>query len=100
MRSIAKGLPRQPKKDRHFAAMSYADVPAFIEKLRERESVGRVALEALLLTAARSGEIRGACWSELDLQNRIWSVPAEHMKMGRTHLVPLSDAAVAVFEEK
>lgn len=98
MRSIAKGLPRQPKKDRHFAAMSYADVPAFVEKLRERESVGRVALEALILTAARSGEIRGACWSELDLQNRIWSVPAERMKMGRTHLVPLSDAAVAVFE--
>lgn len=98
MRSIAKGLPRQPKKDRHFAAMSYADVPAFIEKLRERESVGRVALAALILTAARSGEIRGACWSELDLQNRIWSVPAERMKMGRTHLVPLSDAAVAVFE--
>ena len=98
MRSIAKGLPRQPKKDRHFAAMSYADVPAFVEKLRERESVGRVALEALILTAARSGEIRGACWSELDLENRIWSVPAERMKMGRAHLVPLSDAAVAVFE--
>ncbi|WP_308222978.1 Arm DNA-binding domain-containing protein [Sphingomonas sp. J344] len=55
MRSIAKGLPRQPKKDRHFAAMPYADVPAFIERLRERESVGRVALEALILTAARSG---------------------------------------------
>jgi integrase len=98
MRSIAKGLPRQPKKDQHFAAMSYADVPTFVEKLRERESVGRVALEALILTAGRSGEIRGACWSELDLQNRIWSVPAERMKMGRTHLVPLSDAAVAVFE--
>ncbi|UUY01425.1 integrase arm-type DNA-binding domain-containing protein [Sphingomonas sp. J315] len=98
MRSIAKGLPRQPKKDRHFAAMPYADVPAFIERLRERESVGRVALEALILTAARSGEIRGACWSELDLKNRIWSVPAERMKMGRTHLVPLSDEAVAVFE--
>lgn len=98
MRSIAKGLPRQPKKDRHFAAMSYADVPAFVEKLRERESVGRAALEALILTAARSGEIRGACWSELDLENRIWSVPAERMKMGRAHLVPLSDAAVAVFE--
>jgi len=88
MRSIAKGLPRQPKKDRHFAAMSYADVPAFVEKLRERESVGRVALEALILTAARSGEIRGACWS----------VPAGRMKMGRAHLVPLSDAAIAVFE--
>jgi integrase len=96
MRSIAKGLPRQPKKDRHFAAMPYADVPAFIEKLRETEPVGRVALEALILTAARSGEMRGACWSESDLENRIWSVPAQ--RMGRTHLLPLSDAAVAVFE--
>jgi integrase len=98
MRSIAKGLSRQPTKDRRFAAMSYADVPALIEKLRERESVARVALEALILSAARSGEIRGACWTELDLENRIWSVTAERMKMGRGHLVPLSDAAFAVFE--
>lgn len=60
MRSLSKGLPRQPKKDGHFAAMPYADVPAFVEKLGERESVGRLALEALILTATRSGEIRGA----------------------------------------
>lgn len=98
MRSIAKGLPRQPKKDRHFAAMSYTDVPAFINKLRERESVGRVALEALIPTAARSGEIRGACRLEVALDNRTWAVRAERMKMGRTHLVPLSDEAIAAFE--
>lgn len=63
MRSLSKGLPRQPKKDGHFAAMPYADVPAFVEKLGERESVGRLALEALILTATRSGEIRGATWA-------------------------------------
>ncbi len=56
MRAISKGLPRQPKKDGHFAAMPYAQVPAFIAKLRERESFSRLALEFAILTAARSGE--------------------------------------------
>lgn len=55
MRSLSKGLPRQPKQDEHFAALPYSDVPNFITRLRERSSVGRVALEALILTAARSG---------------------------------------------
>lgn len=98
MRSLSKGLPRQPKKDGHFAAMPYADVPDFVEKLGERESVGRLALEALILTAARSGEIRGAVWSELDLQAGLWTVPATRMKMGRAHVVPLPPEAIAVFE--
>lgn len=98
MRSLSKGLPRQPKKDNHFAALPYASVPDFIEKLCARESVGRVALEALILTAARSGEIRGATWSELDLEAALWTIPAERMKMGRVHVVPLAPQAVAVFE--
>jgi len=98
MRSLSKGLPRQPKKDNHFAALPYVSVPDFMEKLRARESVGRVALEALILTAARSGEIRGATWSELDLEAALWTIPAERMKMGRVHVVPLAPQAVAVFE--
>lgn len=98
MRSLSKGLPRQPKKDGHFAAMPYADVPAFVEKLGERESVGRLALEALILTATRSGEIRGATWAELDLKAALWTIPAARMKMGKVHVVPLSQPAVAVFE--
>lgn len=98
MRSLSKGLPRQPKKDNHFAALPYTAVPDFLEKLGERESVGRVALEALILTAARSGEIRGATWSELDLKAALWTVPAARMKMGRAHTVPLSPEAVAVFQ--
>lgn len=98
MRSLSKGLPRQPKKDNHFAALPYADVPNFLEKLGERESVGRGALEALILTAARSGEIRGATWSELDLKTAVWTIPAVRMKMGRTHVVPLAPEAVALFE--
>jgi len=98
MRSLSKGLPRQPKKDGHFAAMSYAQLPAFLAKLRERESVGRLALEVLILTAARSGEIRGAEWTELDLDAGLWTLPASRMKMGRTHVVPLSPEAIEAFE--
>jgi len=98
LRSLSKGLPRQPKKDRHFAAMAYADVPKFIERLQERESVGRLALEALILTAARSGEIRFARWREIDLENGLWSIPAERMKMNRAHVVPLSPEAIDLFQ--
>jgi integrase len=97
MRSLSKGLPRQPKKDGHFEAMPYPDVPAFIIKLRERSSMGRLALEALILTAARSGEIRLARWGELDLDAGLWSIPATRMKMGRAHIVPLSAEAIDVF---
>lgn len=97
-RSLSKGLPRQPKDDGHFAAMSFADVPAFLAKLRERVSVGRVALEALILTAARSGEIRGATWAEIDLEAGLWSIPAERMKMARPHHVPLAPQAIDAFK--
>jgi len=97
MRSLSKGLPRQPKKDGHFEAMPYPDVPSFVIKLRERSSMGRLALEALILTATRSGEIRLARWDELDLDAGLWSIPAARMKMGRAHIVPLSAEAIDVF---
>jgi integrase len=96
MRSLSKGLPRQPKKDGHFAALPYSEVPALVARLRERSSVGRLALEALILMAARSGEIRLATWNEFDLEARTWSIPADRMKMGRAHIVPLSTAALDV----
>lgn len=97
MRSLSKGLPRQPRKDGHFAAMAFTDVPKLIARLRERSSVGRLAMEALILTAARSGEIRGATWSEVDLDAGMWTVPADRMKMGKVHHVPLAPEAVDVF---
>lgn len=97
MRSLSKGLPRQPRKDGHFAAMPFTDVPKLIARLRERSSVGRLAMEALILTAARSGEIRGATWSEVDLEAGMWTVPADRMKMGRVHHVPLAPKAIDVF---
>lgn len=96
-RSIVKGLPKQPKRDGHFAVMPYAAVPAFLERLREREGISRLTLEALILTAVRSGEVRGATWDEVDLEAALWTIPKERMKAGVEHVVPLSPAAVAAF---
>ena len=98
MSAVNKALPKQPRKSGRFEALSYSEVPAFIAKLRERESVGRLALEALVLTAARSGEVRLARWCEIDLDKATWTLPAERMKAGKTHVVPLSPAAVNAFE--
>lgn len=98
MRAIGKGLPRHKKQTTHFAAMPYADVPSFIAKLRERQSWGRLALEAAILTAARSGEIRGATWAEIDFEEALWTIPADRMKAKREHVVPLSPAALSVFK--
>lgn len=97
MRSVSKGLPRQPRKTGHFAAMQFAAVPVFVTRLHEKETWGRLALEAAILTAARSGEIRGARWDELDLDAGLWTIPAERMKAAREHIVPLSPAALRVF---
>jgi integrase len=97
MRTVTKALPRQPKKDGRFEAMPYAEVPAFLQSLRERTSMGRLALEALILTAVRSGEVRGARWSELDLEAGLWTIPADRMKAGKEHVVPLSPEALDVF---
>jgi integrase len=98
MRSLAKGLPRQPRKSGHFEAMPFADIPAFVASLRERLSVGRLALELLILTAARSGEVRGCRWSEIDFSKQLWTIPAHRMKAGKTHVVPLSEAAIDVLK--
>ncbi len=96
---IAKALPRQPKSENHFAAMPYEQVPAFVASLRASgETVSRLALQFLILTAARSGEVRGAIWPEIDLEARHWTIPGKRMKAGKAHVVPLSDAAVAILE--
>ena len=95
---IDKALPKQRSKVRHHAALPYAELPEFMPILRERESMGRLALEAVILTAARSGEVRLATWAEVDLGAATWTVPAERMKAGREHVVPLSPQAVALFE--
>lgn len=89
---IDKALPRQRDKVKHHPALPFAAMPEFMQDLRRRESVGRLALEALILTAVRSGDLRGMKWSEIDLDNNVWSVPVEdgRGKGGRVHTVPLS----------
>jgi integrase len=92
-------LPRPSKLARgHHAAMPYEDVAAFVGKLREREASAALALEFCILTAARSGEVLGARWSEIDLDKKIWTVPANRMKPGRVHRVPLSARAVSILK--
>lgn len=83
----------------HHAAMAYDAVPEFIGKLREREATAALALEFLILTAARSGEVLGACWSEIDLAGKVWTVPAGRMKAGREHRVPLSNRAAEILQK-
>lgn len=93
-------LPRPSKLARgHHAAMPYEDVAAFIAKLREREAPSGLALELCIITAARSGEILGMRWPEIDLDKKIWTVPADRMKAGREHRVPLPTRAVAIVRQ-
>ncbi|NRD88265.1 integrase, partial [Sphingopyxis sp. BSNA05] len=96
MRAITKGLPRQPKKDNHFAAMPYDKVAAFLTYLRKRESFSRLALQFAILTAARSGEVRGATWDEIDLESGLWTIAASRMKASREHVVPLTEPALRI----
>jgi len=83
----------------HFAAMPYAQVPGFVRELRNQNGVAPLALQFVILTAARSGEALGARWSEIDLGEKVWTVPGERMKVGREHRVPLSDPALAILSE-
>jgi integrase len=93
-------LPARTKLSRgHHAAMPYADVPEFVAKLQGLEAISARAIEFLILTAARSGEVREATWDELDLDAGVWTVPASRMKAGKVHRVPLSARAAEVVRE-
>jgi integrase len=91
-------LPRKSKVRRveHHAALPYSDLPAFMADLRKREGTAARALELTILTAARTGEVIGASWSEIDFEARLWIIPGQRMKAGREHRVPLSDAALSI----
>jgi integrase len=82
----------------NFAAMPFDQLPAFMARLRERMSASARALEFAILTAARSGEVRGATWGEVDLDKALWTIPADRMKMSKEHTVPLSKQAVALLK--
>jgi integrase len=80
----------------HHDAMPYADLPAFWADLKRREEVAALALQWTILTCARTSETTGAVWSEIDLDDKLWAIPAERMKGGVPHRVPLTDAALAI----
>jgi integrase len=92
--------PRKVAPIKHHAAMDYVELPAFMAALREREnSIAGRALEFLILTAARSNEVLGAKWDEIDFDTATWTVPAERMKARREHRVPLSPQAIKLLRD-
>jgi integrase len=92
-------LPPRKKLSRgHHAAMPYRDVPAFVKRLGKRVSLSNLALEFTILTAARSGETRGATWSEFLSHDALWVIPPERMKEERQHRVPLHARALEILE--
>lgn len=87
----------------HHPAMAWKDIPDFVQKhvrIDDKSNVTRSILEFLILTAARSGEVRGAVWSEIDWENKVWEIPASRMKMKTTHRVPLSDRAMVILKNQ
>src|SRR4029077_3337034 len=98
---LDKLLPARAKVRRveHLAALPYAALPAFLTELVGREAIAASALEFLILTAARTGEVISARWTEIDLVDKTWTVPAERMKAHREHRVPLSPRALAILRE-
>jgi integrase len=98
---LDKLLPTRAKiqKVKHYPALPYAEIGAFMEALRGQEAVAARALEFLIQTAARTGEIIGTRWDEVDLTDKIWVVPGARMKAGREHRVPLSGPALAVLKK-
>jgi integrase len=93
-------LPARSKiaKVEHHAALPYADVPAFVVKLRQQEGMAARAMEFLVLTAGRTGEVIGARWPEINFREQLWTIPAERMKASKEHRVPLSPRAVEILE--
>lgn len=93
-------LPKRDKtKKRNFASMPYEEIPAFLKVLRKEKGASPLALEFTVLTAARTNETLGASWSEFDLDKGLWTIPAERMKGGVEHIVPLSSQAVKILEK-
>ena len=99
--AISQALPRSRRAKRHYPALPYADVAAAIAKVRASGAykITVLCFEFLVLTVARSGEARLATWDEIDFETATWTIPAERMKAGRMHRVPLSDRAVEILRE-
>jgi integrase len=93
-------LPAKGKitKEKHFAKLPVEDMPGFMVELRAANSVAARALEFVILTIGRPEEVVGATWAEIDLEKRVWTIPADRMKKSKEHRVPLSDAAIALLQ--
>lgn len=95
--ALKSELGKQGRKVEHFASMPYAEVPEFVTNLNGAgETIGRKALLFVIATASRSGEVRMADWSEIDLEARLWTIPADRMKAGVEHVAPLNDVAMSI----
>ena len=92
--------PTRLKKIEHLTAVPVREMPGFMVKLRQAAGIAAQALEFLILTAARSGEVRGITWEEVSLDDALWIVPAERMKMKKEHRVPLSNRAVDILKSQ
>jgi integrase len=90
--------PAKIQKVKHLAALPYAEIGSFMTHLRQHDGMEARALEFAILTAARSGEVCGATWSEINLKEKTWTIPAERMKAKKQHRVPLSDDAVKLLK--
>ena len=94
------GAPSKLQENKHFRALPINEMGDFMAKLARIQGQGARALEFAILTAARSGEVRGALWSEIDLKNKVWVIPASRMKAGREQRIPLSTTAIALLEKQ
>lgn len=97
---IRVGLPVQAKQPQHHVALPYSEVPAFVRGIRgDAADVAKLALEFVILTATRSNEVIGARWSEIEIQNATWTIPAARMKAKIAHRVPLAPRALVILEQ-
>jgi integrase len=94
--NLAISMPKPKVELGHHAALPWRAMPPFMADLASRDGASALALRFAILTAARSGEVRGATWGEIDLQTAMWTVPGNRMKAGKDHRVPLSSAALAI----
>jgi integrase len=98
---LDKVLPARAKVQRveHHAALPYGQIGPFMAQLREQEGMSALALQYLILTATRTSEVLNATWAEVDLDGAVWTIPADRMKAGREHRIPLSKPALALLRE-
>jgi integrase len=99
-RNLDAVLPKPGRiaKTVHLRALPYSEMPVFMQRLLDADGQGAKALTLAILTATRSGEVRGATWEEIDLEARTWTIPADRMKTGIEHRVPMSNPVIALLE--